>query len=458
MPGAILYTVMGIVAWYCGNLLLTMYLRLDSDRYPVRNYGQLVNRILGPYGRALCDVLLIIQLVVNCGTILLSNAQSMAQIIDGAGKHLCFAVAIVVFLILNFLLSPIRSLKGVGFFANCAVFLNTALIFCTIGFVTSSPPYYEAAEQAYNIPPGPVKAVAFVKASLESKVNGIQNMIFAYGGAQIFIDFISEMKRPWDFWKSMSCAQLFICCMYQLLGIIVYAEQGQFTQSLAYYGVSPYSERTVGNVIAILTGVIAALLYGNIAQKLCYSTIVERWCNGPALMTARGWKFWMLVNIVFWPIAFVIGAAIPQIQTISGLVAAIAILQVCILRFFESPRLQRRPTDSTHKFRVSLPQFSYTFPFLCKWAFDIQVTAMAADPPHTVGTVPQRIDTWRSASRWRRALFSGSLRVQLINWAHFILFLASLSMACLGMWGSGKSIQETFKSSAATSFGCESPS
>jgi hypothetical protein len=38
----------------------------------------------------------------------------------------------------------------------------------------------------------------------------VQNMIFAYGGAMIFIDFLNEMKRPWDFWKAMACAQTLI--------------------------------------------------------------------------------------------------------------------------------------------------------------------------------------------------------------------------------------------------------
>lgn len=57
----------------------------------------------------------------------------------------------------------------------------------------------------------------------------------------IFVDFYSEMRRPWDFWKSMACAQTLIMCLYLTFGLLIYARQGQFTQSLAYYGVSKYS-------------------------------------------------------------------------------------------------------------------------------------------------------------------------------------------------------------------------
>lgn len=184
----------------------------------------------------------------------------------------------------------------------------------------------------------------------------------------------------------------------------------------------------MGNVVAICTGLIAALLYGNIAQKLCYNTVVVRWCKGPALMTPRGWMFWMVVNFVFWPLAFIVGAAIPQIQTLAGLIAA-----VCIL------------------------QFSYTFPFLLKVALDVQIIAMRGDGEHTVGMTPQRRSSWLSPARWAKGLFGGTMKEKLMNWAHIILFLASLSMACLGMYGSGTAIKTTFEVASATSFGCNAP-
>jgi hypothetical protein len=40
-------------------------------------------------------------------------------------------------------------------------------------------------------------------------------------------------------------------------GVFVYSYQGQFTLGLAYTGVSKYSWQTVGNVIALVTGIIA---------------------------------------------------------------------------------------------------------------------------------------------------------------------------------------------------------
>lgn len=72
-----------------------------------------------------------------------------------------------------------------------------------MGFVAHSPPDFSAAKAAYNIDPAPVHTSKFVSLPLFSKVNGIMNMVFAYGGAMIFPEFMAEMKRPMDFWKAM---------------------------------------------------------------------------------------------------------------------------------------------------------------------------------------------------------------------------------------------------------------
>ena len=60
------------------------------------------------------------------------------------------------------------------------------------------------------------------------------------------------------------CAQLLISTVYMMYGIYVYSFQGQFTLPLAFQGVSKFSWQTVGNAMALITGIIAAGLYGNI--------------------------------------------------------------------------------------------------------------------------------------------------------------------------------------------------
>lgn len=53
----------------------------------------------------------------------------------------------------------------------------------------------------------------------------------------IFPELMSEMRRPMDFWKGMAVAQLFIYAVYTIYASVTYKYQGQYTQSLSYYGI-----------------------------------------------------------------------------------------------------------------------------------------------------------------------------------------------------------------------------
>ncbi|CAK5283068.1 unnamed protein product [Mycena citricolor] len=418
VPGIILYFIMGLVALYTGLILWRLFVRLDSLRYPVLSYADLAERIFGTWARRVSLVLQSLQLVVFVGIICLGNAQALTQV---AKHRLCFSICIVIWAFLGMLIGQIRTLKNYGWLANSAVWINLLIIFTSMGFVAHSPPNFAAALSSLGVPQGPVQTQTFAKIPLFSQVNGIMNMVYAYGGAMIFPEIMAEMRRPMDFWKGMVMAQSLIFTAYLIYGAFIYSQQGQFVLPLAYQGVSKYAWQTVGNVMSLVTGIIAGGLYGNIGIKGASS--------GPSLSWLTG--HWVGAcsedigqQIPYPLLAFVIGSAIPQIQTINGLVGAIGIMQ-----------------------------FTYTFPPLLRLGYDVLSDAMAGDKPYDPdsGTGYHRVDTWRQWSRWRRGLFSGHWYFKLFN---FVLFLASLSMAGLGMWAAGESVKTTFAlSGAATSFG-----
>ena len=98
-------------------------------------------------------------------------------------------------------------------------------------------------------------------------VSGAMQAVFAYGGSMVFPEFMSEMKRPKDFLSGMWAAQAFIYFCYMFYGLFIYGYQGQYTVNPSYLGISKYSIQTAGNVFAMLSGIIAAGLYGNIGLK-----------------------------------------------------------------------------------------------------------------------------------------------------------------------------------------------
>jgi len=133
-PGTVLFTIFGALAGYSGWQLWNMFIGLDSDRYPLKNYGDLAFRIYGNWFRYICNVLQSFQFFFNVSLLILSSGMGISQLSfgpNGTTPHLCFIVCSLVFMIAGLLVGQIRTLARLGWLANLAVWLNLFIIFAT---------------------------------------------------------------------------------------------------------------------------------------------------------------------------------------------------------------------------------------------------------------------------------------------------------------------------------------
>jgi hypothetical protein len=156
-------------------------------------------------------------------------------------------------------------------------------------------------------------------------------------------------------------------------------------------------------MISLVAALIAAGLYGNIGIKVLYNNILIDLFNAPPLITTRGKVFYACIVPIWWIIAFIIAAAIPDYFGFVSIMAASTLLNL-----------------------------TYTMPPFFALAFDIQKNSIEGngfDP--VTGLVTRSESTVR---RWVRGFFSGGLLQVATNIWHVIYFLASLSMCGLGMY------------------------
>lgn len=299
-----------------------------------------------------------------------------------------------------------------------------------MGVAAHSAPNYQAAMASYSIPEGPILKYAgsppgttFVNA-----LNGLNQAVYSYGGSMMFCEFMSEMRKPSDFWKSLICAQAVIYCCYVTFGMIVYSFQGQFAFNPAMQGLSPYNWQTAVNIMYLISGLIAACLYGNIGVKVFYVNVLQELFNAPPLTQKTGKLLWVGLIPVYWAIAFIFCAAIPQFSYISGLVGA-----VCIL------------------------QFTYTFPPILMLGFEIK--RMAILPTETFiagvnGAVGTFVREDGGVKRWTR----GFMKKKYVNSFNVFFALGAATTAILGIYSSVVSLIAGFAGkTVATSFGCAAP-
>jgi hypothetical protein len=267
------------------------------------------------------------------------------------------------------------------------------------------------------------KAVISGNGSFSIQLQATMNIVYSYGGAMMFANFMAEMRRPKDFIKGMYLAQLLIFFIYLMYGLFMYAYQGQFVVNPANQGINPYGWQTALNIISLVSALIAAALYGNVGIKVLYNGFLKQiFTSLPELETKKGRIVWTFLVIIYWAFAYVVASAIPQFSTLVSLVGALCILQ-----------------------------FTYTFPPLVKIGLDMHVGAMKADGPYDpVTRQTNRLDTWHQRSRWTR----GFADKWLSNSLNFIYFLASLTTAVLGIYASIVNLIAAYANGTNPAFSC----
>ena len=393
----------------------------------------------GSVPRHLVNVLQSIQLLCGVGLIVISNGQALSQV---SQFRLCYAVCCLIWALCGFGLGQVRTLQKYGWLANLAIYINLFIMFISMGVMAHSPPNFAisvlgSAGGAVNpdtITPDPktgeyppiihynalpVSANGFVGA-----INGLMQGVYAYGGAQLFVEFMAEMKRPRDFIKAMWGAQFFIYTVYMVYGCYVYYFQGQYSYQLSYQGVSPYGWQVVGNILAIASGLIAAGLYGNIGIKVLYNNIFMDLFHAPPLTTKKGKILWAIIVPIYWSIAFIVAAAIPDFFGLVSVVAAFCIVQFC-----------------------------YSFPPALALGYFIKKHAMLEgegfDP--ATGNV---IRHDRGLKRWVRGFMSGPWYMNMWN----VIYLGgAIVTAGLGAYAAIEGMVTAFKNPQLNAFSCQSP-
>jgi len=380
-----------------------------------------------------------VQLLCSVGLIVISNGQALSQV---SKFRLCYAVCCLIWAICGFFLGQVRTLQKYGWLANAAIYMNLLIIFITMGVMAHSPPNFEisvlgSAGGAVNpdtITPDPTTGVYppiihynNVPASANGfvgAINGLMQGVYAYGGAQLFIEFMAEMRRPRDFIKAMWGAQAFIYTVYMVYGCFVYYYQGQYSYQLSYQGVSPYGWQTVGNILAIISGLIAAGLYGNIGIKVLYNNIFMDLLRAPPLTTKKGKILWAVIVPIYWTVAFIVAASIPDFFGLVSVVAAFCIVQFC-----------------------------YSFPPALALGYMMKKNAMldgeGFDP--ATGNV---IFHDRGLKRYIRGFMAGPWWMNV--WNVFYL-IGALSVAGLGAYAAIEGLVHAFKNPQLNAFSCTSP-
>ncbi len=178
------------------------------------------------------------------------------------------------------------------------------------------------------------------------------------------------------------------------------------------------------NVIGLITGLIAAVLYGNIGIKVLYNNLGRDVLKFPILESRGGKWIWVAFVPLYWIVAWIIAQSVPQINTWIDIVGA-----GCIL------------------------QFTYTFPPFLMLGFKIQRDAIL--PEENFDPVTSRVHRVDGGmKRWIRG-FKKELWWNLFD---LIFYLGSGVTCILGLYAGFTTMVDAYEASVNLSaWRCESP-
>ncbi|KAJ6020292.1 hypothetical protein N7499_003573 [Penicillium canescens] len=430
-PGTALYIIFSIAAGLSGWILWKVCMHLDSSQYPILSYGDPFFRIFGKKSRHFINVTQAFQQFMTVAVLILGSGTIIAQLSSGS---VCYIACLVIFTAFGIIAGLIRGLQHVGWLANLSVWLNIVSFLIVMVAAAKYPVYYPATTQGTRIhdvesivkfagpPPSQYQPAAV---GFAGQLNGINQMVYSWGGALLFVAFIAEMRHPMDFWKGLLCAQIFICVVYIFFGVFVYSFYGQYSALVITTAVQPLSLQTVSNVFALLTGGIACVMYFNIGMKTVYIEVFREIFHFPAITTTKGRWIWYTLGPLYWVIAFIVAASVPNMGGISGLVGALLILN-----------------------------FTYTFPALLNIGFNCQLGSQLPGE----GFDPTTRVTTRHDNGWKRWV-RGYFKRWPVNTASTVYFMGGLVLSGMGAWASIEALIVFFsgEGSVATSWGCAIP-
>lgn len=110
---------------------------VDSHQFPARNYGDLAFRTWGTAARHIVNVLQAVALLLLLGQVTILFGQNISEI---SLYKICYIVCPLIFVVLGFSLTQIRTLKSYGWIANFGFWFNILAMFISMGATAHNPP------------------------------------------------------------------------------------------------------------------------------------------------------------------------------------------------------------------------------------------------------------------------------------------------------------------------------
>jgi amino acid permease len=323
VPAIILIVGLGILATYTGYVIGQFKLRYPQV-HSMGDAGELLFHPLGlsRFGREFMGTAQLFFLIFVMGSHLLTFSVMMDTVTDHATCSIVFGI---VGLVVSFIFALPRTLRKVSWFSFACMYFHAS---STMTYLLNATAFASiiAALLITMIAiavqrPGDGKVDATTTVSLSKGFLAVTNIVFAYAGHVAFFGFISEMRTPTDYPKTLYLLQLTDTSMYVVAAVVIYIYGGRDVKSPALSSTKPITAKLAYG-IAIPTIVVSGVINGHVAAKYVYVRLF-RGTDHLHRRTLFSIGSWIVITLVLWVIAWIISEAIPVFNTLLSLITSL---------------------------------------------------------------------------------------------------------------------------------------
>lgn len=420
-PSNVMLSVCFLLTLAAGGITWWMFMLFDSPEYPIKTFADIAYILGGNFCKQTVIFLQIIAMVLTAATSLIGATEAIVIL---RSERVCWVGLLVLIVGLQTIFGHIRQLSNLGKYCVFVSICNYINLFVQLGYVGGgAEPNWENAKNLLGLNKAPIMTYGITpNQTLVDKIVAISNISYVFAGSVVFPEIISELRRPWDFWKSMISAQSVIFCTYMIYGNFYYANQGQFANSPAVFGISNTKALKGLSFITFLTGFIQGIFYGHLSSKITYKNYLPLIFKRLKFHSKTGLLLWSATVLLIWVAIFVIAAGVPQVSAVSSFTSALTMIPL-----------------------------TYVIPYV----FHMLTLFIKSNAEHIEYNPSSLVASQKPSPK--KFISRGFKENWSISVFYILVSLASLSFSGLGLYGSVEYMKIIFDSTPATSFSCTSP-
>lgn len=312
IPGIIFILVLGLLATYSGYVIGQFKLRHPA----VHSMADAGYILFGSFGYHLFCWAALLSLIFIMAAHILTFAVAM-NVLTGHGA--CTILWAFIGFLISVVLTLPRTLKNVAYLSIVSfISIITAILIVMISIGIAPP-------TATGLPPTDFHLIA-PSYTLTPTFVAILNICIAFMGNVAFFGFISELREPRDFPKSLALLQSVSITFYIVVGALIYHFVGSERIVSPALGAASPTIQKIAYGVAMPTIIVAGVINAHVAIKQVYVQLWSTVKKQPDVISQKSFKAigsWVGIVVVQWFVALILALAIPVFHQMLGLISAL---------------------------------------------------------------------------------------------------------------------------------------